>query len=224
MKNTLIRFIFLISFCTSAEAKDCSQVNEIKFKYSNLNIVEEKFLHVKKIQKIIGVNDDGLWGNNSQLAYENYISLCESKKSQIVLTEESNQFIYNAEIKDHFSIEKTYEDVPYTKCVIQKVPIYNDISQGSDDIGSFVSGAIIGGIIGKVVTKDDGGAAMGAILGGAIANESQKNDATSEIIGYEQKEFCSEKYKSVESQRKIYSYSTIKFYLNGQNYTTKFIK
>ena len=65
---------------------------------------------------------------------------------------------------------------------------------------------------------------MGAILGGAIAYESQKNDATSEIIGYEQKEFCSQKYKSVESQRKIYSYSTIKFYLNGQNYTTKFIK
>ena len=46
-----------------------------------------------------------------------------------------------------------------------------------------MGGAVLGGIIGKTVTKKDKGAA-GAIIGGAIANETQNQNKT-EIIGYE---------------------------------------
>ncbi|NEU34364.1 glycine zipper 2TM domain-containing protein, partial [bacterium LRH843] len=41
-----------------------------------------------------------------------------------------------------------------------------------------IGGAIVGGVIGKVVTKKNAGAAAGAIVGGAIANESSKKTVT----------------------------------------------
>ena len=61
---------------------------------------------------------------------------------------------------------------------MQKIPIYGKI-QSKPDAGAVVGGAVLGGIIGKAITKKDKGAAVGAIVGGVLANENQK---TSELV------------------------------------------
>ena len=59
----------------------------------------------------------------------------------------------------------------------------------SGNAGEVVMGAIIGGIIGKAITNNDGGAAVGAIAGGAIANENSSGGTQTvkktRVVGYE---------------------------------------
>ena len=103
------------------------------------------------------------------------------------------------------------------------MPVYQNTGTGTDDVGAFVSGAIMGGILGKVITKEDGGAAVGAVLGGALAKKKKKNNSE-QIVSYEKKEVCSRKYRTVETQMEEYSHSTITFQLNGQTYSANFVK
>ena len=93
-----------------------------------------------------------------------------------------------------------------------------------NDPGAFVGGAIVGGILGKAITEKDGGAAIGAIIGGALANESQKGQTTTKIIGYNEEIVCGTKYKKIPGNITQYSHSTIKFLLEGREYTLEFNK
>ena len=78
--------------------------------------------------------------------------------------------------------------------------------------------------MGKAITKEDGGAAVGAVIGGVLANESQKSTTSGRIVGYEEKKVCTRKVKTVGTQEEQYSHSTITFQLDGQTYTSKFIR
>lgn len=53
-----------------------------------------------------------------------------------------------------------------------------------------IGGAIVGGVVGKIVTDKNAGAAAGAIVGGAIANETSKKTVT--------------KYRDVETCTKVF--------------------
>ena len=70
------------------------------------------------------------------------------------------------------------------RCVTRSVPYQETVNATP---GQVVGGAVVGGVIGKVVTKENAGAAAGAIVGGAIANEKGKKTVTR----YKDVETCS---------------------------------
>jgi len=74
-----------------------------------------------------------------------------------------------------------------TKCETTSVPYQETVNATP---GQVVGGAVVGGVIGKVVTKENAGAAAGAIIGGAVANETGKKTVT--------------KYKDVETCTSVF--------------------
>ena len=101
---------------------------------------------------------------------------------------------------------------PVQSCNTVEVPIYQQ-QKGGDDIGSFLGGAIIGGIIGNAV-DGKGAAGVGAVLGGALANEHQKKHNTQQtIVGYRQEQRCSTQY--VKEQHNVLQYYVVRAEYNG---------
>lgn len=64
------------------------------------------------------------------------------------------------------------------KCTVTSVPYTVEVKSKGGNAGEIVGGAVIGGVLGKAVTGEDGGAAVGAIIGGAIANENSTKTHT----------------------------------------------
>ncbi|SDJ36248.1 glycine zipper 2TM domain-containing protein [Lutimaribacter saemankumensis] len=62
------------------------------------------------------------------------------------------------------------------RCETKKVPYQEVVKGGSPE--KVIGGALVGGVIGKVVTDKNAGAAAGAIVGGVIANETSKKTVT----------------------------------------------
>jgi uncharacterized protein YcfJ len=223
MHKMIFKIIFLCVLGSSANAMDCGRLSEAMYEYDSLKNNASSAFRVRNLQQIIGTVNDGQWGRQSEYAYTRYLTQCRSDPSSGTYVEKRSRQVTGGTVVDNFSFETIYEDIPVTKCEIQKLPVYQNTGTGTDDVGAFVSGAIMGGILGKVITKEDGGAAVGAVLGGALANESQKNNSE-QIVGYEKKEVCSRKYRTVETQMEEYSHSTITFQLNGQTYSANFVK
>lgn len=61
------------------------------------------------------------------------------------------------------------------KCRTTNVPYQ---TKGKAKPEAVIGGAIIGGVVGKVVTGDDGAAIAGAVVGGVIGNETSKKTVT----------------------------------------------
>lgn len=74
------------------------------------------------------------------------------------------------------------------RCETKRVPYQETVKGGKPE--NVIGGAIVGGVIGKVVTKKDVGAAAGAIIGGAVGNETSKRTVT--------------KYKDVETCTNVF--------------------
>ena len=83
-----------------------------------------------------------------------------------------------------FIASQTFAGSYEVRCTTKSTP-YQTTSKGSPE--KTVGGAVIGGVIGKAVTKEDSGAIVGAIVGGAIANEQSKKTVTR----YKDVETCS---------------------------------
>ena len=62
------------------------------------------------------------------------------------------------------------------RCETKKVPYQEVVKGGSPE--RVIGGALVGGVIGKVVTDENVGVAAGAIVGGVIANETSKKTVT----------------------------------------------
>lgn len=119
----------------------------------------------------------------------------------------------NAQIRDHY--KSIVQQIPHNQQVCSEVYVPN--RRGPDDM---LSGAIIGGIIGNNVTKNlpDGGTA-GAIIGGLLGHMNQDNPGGS----YQTR--CSTKTTYTETQKSVYSHSTITFTdSNGVTRTLRFNK
>ena len=211
-------FLLLCLLSSPLVAGDCAKVSDANSIYKSITQSTASSLSIKRLQQMVGVNADGIWGSRSELAYNNLISKCNSYSYPGLTIN-----IDGAKITDFYRNQTVFEKIPYQNCSIQKVPIYGKI-QSKPDAGAVVGGAVLGGIIGKAVTKEDKGAAIGALVGGALANENQKTKTTTGVVGYENTQSCQTKFKNSPREEVVYSYSTITFFLDGKEQTVEFQK
>lgn len=108
-----------------------------------------------------------------------------------------------------------------SKSVINRVPynveVCTNVTSGGDRTGDTLKGAIIGGILGKVITKKDKGAAAGAVLGGVIGHDNSNAQASTRRV-------CSIETRYDENVTSVYSHSIVTFYHNGKQYRVQFTK
>jgi uncharacterized protein YcfJ len=215
----ILKFFLLVCLLTSPLiADECDKISDANSIYKSIMQSNASNLSVKRLQQIVGVKADGMWGPRSDAAYSNLISKCNSYSYPGLTIS-----VEGAKITDFYKNQTVFEQIPFQSCSIQKVPVYGKI-QSQPDVGAVVGGAVLGGIIGKAVTKKDRGAAVGAIVGGALANENQKTKTTTGIVGYEDRQKCETKFKNSPKEEVVYSYSTITFTLDGQEQTIEFQK
>ena len=116
-------------------------------------------------------------------------------------------------VNDHY--KTVIEQSPYRVEVCKDVRI-----QGQASTGDTIFGAIIGGAIGNQFgggKGKDAATVLGAIVGADIANKNGKKP------GGTQRQ-CQVETRYEETQREVYSHSTVTFYSDGQQYTVKFTK
>ena len=120
----------------------------------------------------------------------------------------------NAEtVKDHY--KTIIEQNPYRVEVCKDVRIQGQASTGDTLFGALIGGAIgnqFGGGKGK-----DAATILGAIVGADVANKNGKKP------GGTQRQ-CQVETRYEETQREVYSHSTVTFYSDGQKYAVKFQK
>ena len=211
-------FLFLCLLSSPLVADVCVKVSDANAIYKSIIKSTASSLSIKRLQQIVGVNADGIWGIRSDTAYNKLISKCNSYSYPGLTIS-----VEGAKITDFYKNQTVFEKIPYQNCSIQKVPIYGKI-QSKPDTGAVVGGAVLGGIIGKAVTKKDRGAAFGALVGGALANENQKTKTITGVVGYENRQRCETKFKNSPKEEVVYSYSTITFILDGREQTVEFQK
>lgn len=111
--------------------------------------------------------------------------------------------------------------VDHNKIVIQQQPytveVCRDVQQSGDKTADTLTGAIIGGIIGNNIKGEQDGGAIGAVLGGMLGHSN--SDASGGT-----KRVCSGETRYKETQRTVYSHSTITFEHQGVTYTLRFQK
>tara|TARA_B100001057_G_C22595583_1_gene850707 strand:- start:99 stop:755 length:657 start_codon:yes stop_codon:yes gene_type:complete len=214
--KTLLVLTTAFALSGSALLANCDRISENNALYKSITQSAASKSDIKRLQQIVGVRADGIWGRRSNRAFEDLVSKCNSYSYP------SDTYpISDGIVTDYYQDKTVFEDIPYKSCSNQKEPIYGKI-QGGTDPGAVVGGAIVGGIIGKVVSDTDGGTALGAIIGGALANENQKAKTKTAIVGYEDKTICTTKYKRNPRNTIIYSYSTVTFDMDGREYVVEF--
>mgnify|MGYP001196134516 FL=1 len=218
MKKILRVFLFLMLASSQSYANDCAAISDSNSIYKSIIQSTASNLSIKRLQQIVGVNADGIWGIRSDTAYKNLISRCNSYSYPGLTIN-----VDGAKITDFYKNQTVFEQIPYQNCSIQKVPIFGKI-QSKPDAGAVVGGAVLGGIIGKAITKKDKGAAVGAIVGGVLANENQKTKSSTGVIGYENRQKCQTEFKNSPKEEVVYSFSTITFIIDGKEQTVEFQK
>ncbi len=211
-------FLFLVLASSQSYANDCAAISDSNSIYKSIIQSTASNLSIKRLQQIVGVNADGIWGIRSDTAYKNLISRCNSYSYPGLTIN-----VDGAKITDFYKNQTVFEQIPYQNCSIQKVPIFGKI-QSRPDAGAVVGGAVLGGIIGKAITKKDKGAAVGAIVGGVLANENQKTKSSTGVIGYENRQKCQTEFKNSPKEEVVYSFSTITFIIDGKEQTVEFQK
>ena len=107
-----------------------------------------------------------------------------------------------------------------TDCRVNQVPIYGSVKNGQASTGDTILGAIIGGAVGNQFgggKGNDAATILGAIVGADIANKNGKKP------GGTQRQ-CQVETRYEETQREVYSHSTVTFVSDGQQYNVKFQK
>ena len=116
-------------------------------------------------------------------------------------------------VNDHY--KTVIEQSPYRVEVCKDVRIQGQASTSDTLFGALIGGAIgnqFGGGKGK-----DAATVLGAIVGADIANKNGKKP------GGTQRQ-CQVETRYEETQREVYSHSTVTFYSDGQKYAVKFQK
>ena len=121
-----------------------------------------------------------------------------------------------ATVRDHY--KTVIEQTPYKVevCKNVQVPL-----KGEMNTEGAILGGIIGGVIGNQFGKGDGKDAMTGIgaLSGAIIGGQDKGPR-----GYRTEQRCEIQTRYEETQREVYSHSTVTFTTDGVRRTLKFQK
>ena len=119
-------------------------------------------------------------------------------------------------VRDHY--KTVIEQQPYSVEVCKNVRVPQ---KGENNTEGAIVGGLLGGIIGNQFGKGDGkdamtgiGAITGAIIGGQ--DKGPRN--------YTTQRQCQTETRYEETQREVYSHSTVTFYADGKKYTLKFQK
>ena len=112
-------------------------------------------------------------------------------------------------VKDHFKV--VLEQKPY------QVEVCRDVTTSGDKTGDALKGAILGGILGNNLKGEENGGAIGAVIGGMLGHANSNATGSTKTV-------CSTETRYNETQRTVYSHSTITFRYEGKNYTLKFVK
>jgi uncharacterized protein YcfJ len=107
-------------------------------------------------------------------------------------------------VTDHY--KTIYQTVKVTKPTCYQ-------TNGNAGEGAFL-GALIGGITGKAITNEDGGAAIGALFGAIVGADNAQKTKTK----------CVDENTYVNQEIRVYSHSSVLFYLNGIWYDLVFDK
>ena len=102
-------------------------------------------------------------------------------------------------------VETNYETVteyaPVKMCRDEEVPIYGNTGQNNDNAANVLLGMILGGVSGKVITGEDGGAAVGAIAGGLIGANNNNNNVNNQIVGFRTVQTCTMENRETKSTK-----------------------
>jgi uncharacterized protein YcfJ len=135
----------------------------------------------------------------------------------------ANQNVTNVKVFDHNKTVVLSNPVQVRECRDVKVPVYESYQSQGDAAGGAFLGMIIGGLLGKGVTGDDGGAAAGAVIGGLVgADKGAQPTNNNRIIGYSNEQRCEIVTQNRREEREVYSHSTIRFKVNGKRYVVEF--
>lgn len=111
--------------------------------------------------------------------------------------------------------------VDYNQIIIEQQPynvkICKNVTVSGDKTADTLTGAILGGILGNNIKGEENGGAIGAIIGGMLGNANSDARAGTKRV-------CSTETRYRETERTVYSYSTITFVYEGVTYTLKFNK
>jgi uncharacterized protein YcfJ len=124
-----------------------------------------------------------------------------------------------ANIQDHF--KTVLEQTPYKVEVCRDVQVPYGSKKEFDQEGAIIGG-IIGGVIGNQIGKGSGKEAatgFGALTGAIIGGNKDKGPE-----GYTTQRQCQIETRYKETQREVYSHSTVTFYSDGVKRSLKFYK
>lgn len=116
-------------------------------------------------------------------------------------------------VRDHY--KTVIEQQPYRVEVCKEVSV-----PGKKNTEGAIIGGIIGGVLGNQFGNGSGKDAMtgvGAITGAIIGGADKGRPSTSQRQ-------CQIETRYEETQRQVYSHSTVTFYSDGKKYTLKFQK
>jgi uncharacterized protein YcfJ len=129
------------------------------------------------------------------------------------------QISAQAYVEDHY--KTVLEQKPYNVEVCRDVKVPYGNRKHLDTEGAIIGG-IIGGVIGNQFGKGDGKEAMtgiGALSGAIIGGSKDKGPE-----GYSTQRQCTIETRYKETEREVYSHSTIHFVHEGMRYVLKFQK
>tara|TARA_B110000908_G_C10241281_1_gene446227 strand:- start:475 stop:960 length:486 start_codon:yes stop_codon:yes gene_type:complete len=143
----------------------------------------------------------------------------------LVLSTAAHAKKVNGEVTHHYTTVNEWIEVVKPVCYSVDVPVYKTITRKGNAGGGALLGAILGGVTGKAITKDDGGAAAGALFGAIVgADQGSKLQTERVIIGYNKSRECVDEIVWKSKPIRQYSYSTVVFQLNGREYNIEFIR
>lgn len=140
-------------------------------------------------------------------------SLLAATATPALANKEANR---QAHVEDHY--KTVIQQTPYNVEVCKDVQVQQ---KGELNTEGAIIGGIIGGVIGNQFGKGSGKDAMTGIgaMSGAIIGGQDKGPRN-----YTTQRQCQIETRYKETQREVYSHSTVTFYHNGERFDLKFQK
>ena len=78
MTKAVNLFVLLCLLSSPVVADKCAQISDANSVYKSITQSTASILSIKRLQQLVGVNADGIWGMRSEAGYNMLISKCNS--------------------------------------------------------------------------------------------------------------------------------------------------